>query len=111
MFKINVKAIQQITVVEVIGDIDGKTAPEVQEKIRLSVAPGGKIILDMSQVAYLSSAGLRVLLAVHRDISGRRGRLVLVGLAEELKELMSMTGFLGQFTVCDTLEAGLEACG
>jgi anti-sigma B factor antagonist len=49
-----------------------------------------------------------MLLSVYRQISGNQGRIVLVGLSEELKDTMSMTGFLGYFTVQDTLETGLQ---
>jgi anti-sigma B factor antagonist len=50
-----------------------------------------------------------MLLSVYRQISGNKGRIVLVGLSEELKDTMSMTGFLDFFTVHDLLEAGLQS--
>jgi anti-sigma B factor antagonist len=106
---INIKTVGQVTVVEAIGDIDGKTAPEVREQVSAQIQSGAKIILDMSQVGYMSSAGLRMLLATYRQVKSSDGHVVLVGVSEEIQDTMSMTGFLRFFTICETVEAGLEA--
>ena len=73
------------------------------------VQPGSKILLDMSQVDYLSSAGLRMLLSLYRQVSSNNGSIALVGLSEEIKDSMSVTGFLRFFTLYDTVDAGLAA--
>lgn len=104
-------ATSQISVVRLVGEIDAASAAIVQQKVMPMSVPGFKIILEMSKVAYMSSAGLRMLLSVYRQISGNEGRIVLVGLSDELTDTMSMTGFLGYFTVCDSLDAGLQAIG
>ena len=106
---INIKTIEQVMVVEIAGDIDGKTAPEIREQVSTQIQPGVKMILDMSQVGYMSSAGLRMLLATYRQVTSNDGRVVLAGVVEEIQDTMSMTGFLRFFTVCETVEAGLEA--
>ena len=104
---INIRSVEQVTVVEIIGDIDGKTAPDVQQQILPLVQPGSKILLDMSGVAFMSSAGLRVLLSTYRKVASNNGRIVLVGLSSELRDTMSLTGFLRFFTDYDTVEKGL----
>ena len=106
---IHIKTVEQVTVIEIAGDIDGKTAPEVQQQVLSLVKPGGRILLDMSQVGYMSSAGLRMLLATYRQVSSSDGHIVLVGLSEEIQDTMSMTGFLRFFTTAETVEAGLAA--
>lgn len=107
--EINVKSIGQVTVVEISGDIDSNTAPQAQEQILPMVQPGSKVLLDMNGVEYMSSAGLRMLLSTYRQISRGNGDIVLVGLGEEIKDTMSVTGFLNFFTTRDTLEEGLQA--
>lgn len=67
------------------------------------------MILNMTQVAYLSSAGLRVLLSVYRQVSVQEGSVILVGLIEEIKDTMSVTGFLDFFTTTDTLAEAFTA--
>jgi anti-sigma B factor antagonist len=119
MIEINIEILQprsgtgtasasQVTVVRLVGEIDAVSAAVVQQKVIPMSVPGCKIILDLAKVAYMSSAGLRMLLSVYRQISGNQGRIVLVGLSDELKDTMAMTGFLGYFTVQDTLETGLQ---
>ena len=107
--EINVKSIGQVTVVEIAGDIDSNTAPQAQERVLPLAQPGSKILLDMSGVEYMSSAGLRMLLSIYRQISRGDGGVVLVGLSEEIKDTMSVTGFLNFFTTRDTVDEGLQA--
>ncbi len=107
--EINIKSVEQVTVVEIAGDIDSNTAPQAQERILPLVQPSSKLLLDMSGVEYMSSAGLRVLLSMYRQVSRQNGGMVLVGLAEEIKDTMSITGFLNFFTTRDTVDEGLRA--
>ena len=105
--EINVNTIDQVTVVEIVGDIDGKTAPQVQEQILPLIQPDGKILLDMSQVDYMSSAGLRLLLGTHRQATSNKAIVMLAGVNEEIQDTMSATGFLRFFTIHDTVTAAL----
>lgn len=61
---INIKALDSVKVVELIGDIDTKTAPSITEQVLVLVQPGSKLLIDMNQVDYMSSAGLRMLLSL-----------------------------------------------
>ena len=107
--EVYVKTVRQVAVVEIVGELDGKTAPEAQERVLPLVQPGCKIILDMTKVSYMSSAGLRLFLLLNRKISSNNGRIALIGLSEEIRDTMDMTGFLNYFTTFDTLNAGLDA--
>lgn len=107
--EINVDTLQQVTVIEMVGDVDTNTAPLVQEQVLSLAQPGTKMLLDMTNVPYMSSAGLRMLLSLSRQVTAKNGKLVLVGLVEEIKDTMSVTGFLNFFATRDTLESGLEA--
>ena len=107
--EINTRTLDGVTIVEISGDIDGSTAPAAQEAIQAVAVPDCRMILDMSQVAYMSSAGLRMLLVTYRTISGQGGQVVLVGLSEDLEDTMEMTGFLGFFKHHKDLEGGLES--
>jgi anti-sigma B factor antagonist len=100
---------EQVKLLRISGDIDGKTAPEVQEMILANLEPGGRMLIDMGGVGFMSSAGLRVLLTTYRRSSQSQARIVLVGIREEIQETMSATGFLGFFTIYETVESGLEA--
>jgi anti-sigma B factor antagonist len=106
---ISLKQVEGISVVEIHGDLDGTTAPLAQAQLMPLIVPGGKLLLDMSDVGYMSSAGLRLLLATYRNITGKGGGVVLVGLSEELQDTMSLTGFLDFFNHVPTLDAGIAA--
>jgi anti-sigma B factor antagonist len=106
---VQVRTIDDVTIVEASGDIDGGTAPTLQEHVLSHAKPGCKMLLVMDQIDFMSSAGLRVMLLLHRQISGGSGKVVLVGLSESIKDTMMATGFLKFFTTTDTIDAGLAA--
>lgn len=106
---ISVKVVGQVTIVRPVGEIDSKTAPSFQEKVLSLVQAGSKILLNLSEVGFMSSAGLRVMLLTHRETAAKNAHIVLVGMCDDIKNSMSATGFLNFFTVCDTVEDGMEA--
>lgn len=100
--------IQDVNVVKLAGDLDGNTAPGVQDQILPLANSNVKMILDMSGVSFMSSAGLRMLLVMYRTINSKSGKVILVGLSEDIRDTMSMTGFLDFFTYFETLDDGLK---
>ena len=97
------------TLAVIIGDIDGKTASIVQERVLPLVSSGKNCLLDMGRVEYMSSAGLRLLLMLYRHSAANKGKLVLSGLSDEIKETMDATGFLVHFTVVNDTAEGMAA--
>jgi anti-sigma B factor antagonist len=100
---------QGVIIVSLSGELQRQTAPGIQDKILPLIAPDCKILLDLKDVSYMSSAGLRLLLLFYRQIEEQHGHVVLTGLQEMVKDTMSITGFLEFFTAYPTLEKGLEA--
>lgn len=96
-----------IPIASVSGDIDGKTAPEAQAQLLALLGKNPRLVVDMTRVAFLSSAGLRMMLLLYRQAASQNGRVVLVGLSDEIKDTMSMTGFLRFFTLAGTVEEGV----
>jgi anti-sigma B factor antagonist len=104
----SVSTLQNARVVTIAGEIDGGTAPQAQAVILAQAEPEARIILDMTGVTYMSSAGLRVLLLAYREIHGKGGKIVLVGLSSDLRDTMSATGFLDVFTCTETQDAAIK---
>jgi anti-sigma B factor antagonist len=102
-----VKVMQGVTVVEMAGELTWESVPEAEPRVLEAARPGDRMILDLSRVSYMSSAGQRLLLLVYRTVTRWGGRVLLVGLSEDLADLMGHTGFLDFFAHRDTLEAGL----
>ena len=107
--EIKIQERDAVSVAVISGEIDGKTAPQAQAELIPVITSSGKIILDLSAVSFLSSAGLRMLLLLYRQATAKDGKVVLVGLSEEIKDTMSMTGFLKFFVVTDSLDEGVRA--
>ena len=84
--------------VTVSGRIDTVTAPEL-EKYALDHMEGiTEMALDLADVEYVSSAGLRALLQIHKDMS-KQGKLKLLNINTAVKEIFDMTGFSRIFTI------------
>jgi anti-sigma B factor antagonist len=107
--EIKTNVVQQVKVITIIGEVDGNTAPAAQEQILALAGSGVQMILDMSQVNFMSSAGLRMLLMTYRAFSSKGGKVVLVGLSEDLEDTMSLTGFLDFFDHYDSLQDGVAS--
>lgn len=105
--EINTRDVEGVRVVELAGVLDTNTARRVQATVLPLVEPNGRMLLDVTKVNYMSSAGLRFLLSLHRHTDTQQVRLVLVGVAEEVRDTMEVTGFADFFTICTTPEAGL----
>ncbi len=91
------------------GSLDGKTAPQVRERLHPFLAANSKLILDLTKVDYLSSAGLRLLLLLYRELTARKGKLVLLGVSEDIRTVMSHTGFLNFFTLVNSEAEAMQA--
>ncbi len=109
--EIEIHSVAHVTVVSLTGQLDTNTSREVQSQLLPRVEPEGQMVLDLSGVDYMSSAGLRVLLSLYRHTSNQRGSLVMVGVAEEIRDTMEVTGFWDFFQVCDTLDQALARLG
>lgn len=96
-------------VIALEGTIDGSSVGEAQAKIMPQLVAGCRLVLDMAQLDYMSSAGLRMLLMIFRQVAGQGGKVALAGLSEEIKDTMSLTGFLDFFTTAETVEDALAA--
>jgi anti-sigma B factor antagonist len=109
--KVSVNTLGTATVVALEGDIDGSTAPVAQAKILEQIVPEHKLIVDMTGVAYMSSAGLRMLLSAHRSATAQKASVHLVGLSEDLQDTMAATGFLDFFSTHASIDDALAALG
>ena len=76
----------------VAGRIDTLTAPELEQAFADHSAECDKMIFDLSEVDYISSAGLRVIVAAHREMEKKNG-LILRGLSKNVESIIKLTGF------------------
>jgi anti-sigma B factor antagonist len=100
-----------IVLVEPVGDIDGKTAPDFQEQVLGLVQPQAHIVLNLARVAFMSSAGLRSMLLIYREAKSKDAKVVLAEINKDIRNSMSATGFLSFFVVCDSVQDGMQVAG
>lgn len=91
------------------GTFDNGTAPAVQANLEQIMQAHRKIVLDLGNTSYMSSAGLRVLLFAYRCAKAADASVALARPPADICEIMAATGFLELFTVFDAVEAGVEA--
>ncbi len=80
------------------GRLDTVTAPDLEKELRDSFDAVNELTLDFSGLEYISSAGLRVLLAAQK-IMGRKGGMKVTNANETIMEVFEVTGFLDILTV------------
>jgi len=100
--------VDSITIIEATGSIDSKTAPEFERNALTAIQGQSAVIIDLSNVEFLSSAGLRVLLMIYRQVKAKNGKVVLVGTSEEIQDIMANTGFLTFFSLAETMQEGID---
>ena len=74
------------------GRLDTMTAPELEAKISQSIGDIDSLVLNFEKLDYISSAGLRVLLATHKNMAGKEG-LHTVNVNDLVQEVFEVTGF------------------
>lgn len=74
------------------GRIDAMTANDFQNAILKAFQKSSNVILDMRQVPYISSAGLRGLMIGQKTAMSKRGRFTLINVGEAVMEILRVTG-------------------
>ena len=95
---IEIKKQAKETTIEVTGRLDTITAPVLEKTIADNVDGIQSLVLDFKGLEYISSAGLRVLLAAQKKISVI-GTMKLISVCEEVMEVLEMTGFADILTI------------
>ena len=75
------------------GKLDTTTAPELKEALDRAIDGVTELIMDISELIYISSAGLRVLFSTHKTMSEKGGNMVITGANDTVMEIFDMTGF------------------
>ena len=80
------------------GRLDTTTAPQLEAEIKSSLNGITELVFELSNLEYISSAGLRVLLSAQK-IMNKQGKMVIHGASEEIMEIFDVTGFIDILTI------------
>jgi anti-anti-sigma factor len=106
---ITVQEVDQTLVLRLDGRLDAVTTPILERKIHtLLVEHRTKLLLDFLHVDYLSSAGLRLLLATTKTLKAKNGALILFSIDEQVMEIIKLAGFERVLTICPTEQEALR---
>jgi len=110
--EIKVEQQDTVTIAIPIGDIDALTAKEVAAFLGNQLGEGeNQLVADLSQVGYMSSAGLRALLATLKEARHQRGDFRLAAAQDNVRQVLDMSGFGGIFQIFSTVEAAVASFG
>lgn len=108
--EITTKEFQQIELITIKGRVDSVVASQLAEALAAAHQRGKyKIVIDMSQLEYMSSAGFRALGDAQRN--GRRnnrGEVVLAQVPENIREALDLVGFTEYFKIINDVSSALE---
>ena len=84
--------------VDLEGRLDTTTAPQLEGELKGSLDGITDLVLDMTKLEYISSAGLRVLLSAQK-IMNKQGSMTIKNVSEEIMEIFEVTGFSDILTI------------
>lgn len=100
----------QVAVLSLEGRLDSNTSEAFEQRVMGKIDAGSRqLVIDFSELEYISSAGLRVLLMAAKQLKGVGGAFALCGLKEHIREVFEISGFLPILTVVDDLDAAINA--
>ena len=79
--------------VRLVGRLDTNTAPALDNDLKDDLEVAERLELDLRELDYISSAGLRTILVFHKKMNAKKGTLVVQHPKDEVMEVFDMTGF------------------
>ena len=99
MLNLNVTKDGETLCVALEGRLDTVSSPELEECLREDLPGMTLLVLDFEKLDYISSAGLRVLLAAQKAMTGKDGKMKLTGVGDIIMEIFDTTGFSEILTI------------
>lgn len=103
MLEVTTNQFKRCDLVKATGRVDSHSAPQLADAFSaINEAGRFKIVFDMSDVDYIASAGLRVMIDVQKTCKRwNRGQMVLANVPERIYEALDLVGFLPLFEIFD----------
>ena len=84
------------------GRLDTPAAQEITPQMnQLADEAGGTLILDCTDLSYISSSGLRIFLSLRKAAANKGGKVIVKGISNDIRQVFMMTGFLNLFEIVD----------
>lgn len=83
-------------IVKIDGRLDASNANQLEEALEGQFADVDKLVLDLTELDYLASAGIRVMLKAYKAMKAGNGTVTIRGANEEITDVLTITGFAGK---------------
>ena len=97
------------TMLRVVGRVDSSVAKQLETKVADVISRDGDIVVDLRDMNYVSSAGLRSFIVLAKHARARNLTIALAAMHDDVYEIFEVSGLIELFTVHETLDAALAA--
>ena len=95
--------------IDVDGDIDTLTAPQLQACLSAELTDSAQLfVIDLTDVRYISSMGLRVFLSHLKRVKAQSGSMMIAGAGQLVSDVFRMSGFSSYFEMTDDLQSARQ---
>jgi anti-anti-sigma factor len=109
MMEIQTRKEKSVVIVSVKGRMDALTAPEFEKSLSDLISKGETLfLLNFAGLDYISSAGLRSILATFKKLKEKQGKILFTGLQGPVEEVFKISGFHSIFNIVDSEETALK---
>ncbi len=100
-----------VLIIRIIGKLDASTAKALEDKILPIIASNQeKLVVELSQLDYISSAGLRVFLLAAKRMEESKGKMILCSLKDSVKQVFDIAGFSSFLSLAGSTEEAIKSC-
>jgi anti-sigma B factor antagonist len=94
-----------VRIIGLRGRLDASSSPGVEQRLLCLIDQGERrLVLDFSELNYISSIGMRALIATAKSLQKTKGRLALAALNNHVQEIFRIAGFTSIFSIYPTCE-------
>jgi anti-anti-sigma factor len=97
------------TTLRIVGRVDSSVSQLLEQKVLEVMSREHRVVVDLRDVNYISSAGLRVFVIFAKHARSKNQTIALCGMQEDVAEVFQITGLLELFASYDTVEAAVAA--
>lgn len=108
--EINSSNVAETALLEIAGRLDANTAPDLEKELLHLLDRGeSKILIDLADLNYISSIGLRILLVAAKKAKTASGKVVLCSMQDYVYEIFAIAGFTDIFEIYPTRDEALQS--
>lgn len=106
--ELNINENKGVQVIKISGNLDTSTSPKAENEINSMINDGKiKMIVDLTETGFVSSAGLRVFLSTAKQITAKGGAVKFCGVNDVVQEILDISGFSGILDVKSSFDEAL----